>query len=259
MYIIQCIKSRTALKAVGITALAAVTAFAAIIIPSLPFNGEQDTFWLVDKYIGTATSYDYATIEAYNIYALLGANWTDANETVSSGIMTYKAMGTFFMCLVIGSALFAYVKLTLRREKENNPEIKNTKAHGDIMLCAAYALAGIFTLGHYMHERYLFPAIILVFIAMLYYNDVRLFFVYSGFSISALYNTMGAFIIAGDGATRYTAYNTFMKFGAVITIAAFVLFTYFMVKSIIGNDKEYEMFSSTEINSRKNKKMHEKA
>ena len=43
--------------------------------------------------MGTATSYKYASVNAYNIYTLFGKNWTPITEKAILGL-TYGQLGT---------------------------------------------------------------------------------------------------------------------------------------------------------------------
>ena len=54
----------------GLVAAAAV--FAVFI---WPFTGNQPVTWIIDKYASTIGYYNYASINAFNVYTLLGLNW----------------------------------------------------------------------------------------------------------------------------------------------------------------------------------------
>ena len=58
----------------------AVAAAAAIILP-FAVKQEKPLMWLYDLYKDTLSSYGYATVNAANLYYLLGANWKDLTET----------------------------------------------------------------------------------------------------------------------------------------------------------------------------------
>ena len=163
------------------TVIAVIVAFAVIILISAPFRGEQGTFWLVEKYYGTATSYDYATVNAYNFWALIGANWKKV-DTPFAGL-TYGKWGTIFMAVsvIAGIALYLYSVL------------KHKSSKGALPLTMAFMLAGIFTFGHYMHERYIFPALMLLMLAYLFYNDRRVLIVYVLYATTMLLNCIAAF------------------------------------------------------------------
>ena len=66
---------RYALRTLASVALAVIAIFAL----AWPFKGAQQPMWFMDKLLGTATSYPYASVEAFNMPALLGGNWADVN------------------------------------------------------------------------------------------------------------------------------------------------------------------------------------
>lgn len=237
-FIVHFIRKLKAKEAVGrsVTAMliAAVCAFAVIIIPALPFTGSQQGWWLIEKYASTASSYDYATIEAYNLFALTGANWKNANEAFIGGI-TYKQFGTVCMCVVIALSIAIYV-FESRRNK------------GALFLSSAVLIGGIFAFGHYMHERYLFPAVLFLLVAALFYNDRRLLAAFAGVTVSMLYNAIGAFLIIDYPDARYVSYPGFMKVGAIITLAAFIYLAYTAISIVLRNSSDkYKFFPSETV------------
>jgi Gpi18-like mannosyltransferase len=163
------------------TILAVVAAEHVILLIAIPFSGEQPWYWLLQKYYGTATSYDYATVNAYNFWALIGANWK-STATPFLGL-TYGKWGTIFMAAsVIGSIILFVISVIFR---------KNSK--GPLPLIMSYMLTAIFMFGHFMHERYIFPAFILLIFAYIYYNDIRLLITYFGFVTTIFINCLAAF------------------------------------------------------------------
>lgn len=209
MYIVDQAKERRAGKAILCTIAAAVCAFAVILIPAIPFTGSQDGLWIVNKYIGTVNGYPYASVEAFNFMSLAGGLWKPV-DSAFIGSITYGTFGTVCMAIVIAIACLLYL-FTDRRK------------NGALMLITAFMLSGIFTFGHYMHERYLFPVLILLFMAFLCYNDKRLFLAYGLFSSAMAINTAAAFIIVDNQFARNACYDTLMKAGSCLTIAAFLV------------------------------------
>ena len=56
-----------------------------IFLVSLPFRGTMSPFWIVERFFKASSGYDYATVEGYNFFALLGANWTRADADLFRG------------------------------------------------------------------------------------------------------------------------------------------------------------------------------
>lgn len=210
------------LKALRDTALAVAAAVAVIFLFSLPFKSTQEWTWIIERYTSTTTSYQYASVEAFNLFALLGANWHSAKDVLF--IFTYQQWGMIFIALSVVYSAVLYIK-----GRGKNPHA--------LTLAAAFLIAGVFTLGHYMHERYLFPAVILLLFAYIAYGDKRLFLCFGGFSVSMLLNALAAFVIVQNQQARGAQYDLLTFIGSAITVAVFAYFTYVSTQLVFFPDK----------------------
>ncbi len=163
------------LRALGRTAASALIALAVPMAAGLPFFGVTDllpSLW--EKYLGTASSYPYATVNAFNWFAALGGNWVSLDTKVF-GSITWQTLGIFNI-LLLTAALIAAAVVALRAER-----------FSPLLLSAGY-LVGIFTFAHSMHERYLVPGVLLTLLAAARWNDRRLLGAGAGLSFTALVN-----------------------------------------------------------------------
>jgi len=211
--------AKTALRTLAAVALAV----GIILLLCVPFSGGQGTVevdflglsfqgpWFLEKLLGTATSYPYASIEAFNLFALLGGNWQPVDAPFLFSI-TYGQWGTACMVLCVLAALWMYI----RGRKEN----------GCLPLSLAFLLAGLFTLGQYMHERYLFPVLLLLMVSFIAYEDRRLFLCYVGFTCSLLLNSLAAFMVVKDTALRGAEYDCITVLGSILTVLTFAYFAW---------------------------------
>lgn len=106
---------------------------------SLPFSLPR----VLAIYRGAVGAYQYATLNAFNLPALLGGNWVSDAERVlffSFRQWGYIAIGV----IVLLSALLFF------REKSNER----------FPLVALFLAFSVFLFVHRMHERYLFPALV---------------------------------------------------------------------------------------------------
>jgi len=190
-------------RKLGETLLAVLAALAVLFVLSLPFKGSQDWLWLIDKYKSTATSYHYVSIEAFNLGSMLGWNWKTA-DTLILGIPYYK----FGMGMIVLSTLFASTLYFFGRKK----------SRGALYLSAGLAVLLIFTFGHYMHERYMLPALLLILMAYLYYGDRRLLAAFGGLSATSLLNAACAYYVVDHQAARGTVYNVITFAGSLATV-----------------------------------------
>lgn len=133
-------------------------AIAAALLIIAPVWGGQKWDWLISKYTATLSSYNYASINALNIYQLFGLNWVSTEECAPLGlplnIWSYIVMG-----ISIAYSVFLYVK---SRDARTIP------------LVCALMLMLLFNFTIKMHERYLFPAIMLLALGYMLLKDRRL-------------------------------------------------------------------------------------
>ncbi len=184
-----------------------VVMFAVIFLLALPFKSSQSWDWLLGKYFSTATSYPYASVEAFNLPALFGGNWTKVDKVPF--LLSYGTWGTIFIVLSVVAAIALYIK-----ERRKNP--------GALLLAAAFLIISVFTLGQYMHERYLFPALMLLLAAAFYYRDRRLYICFIWFSLTLLFNTLCAFIIVDNQTARGLMYDLMTRFCSLAQVLGLI-------------------------------------
>ncbi len=203
------------------TVIAVACACLMIVITAMPFS-TKDMPWyeiIVEKYLGTATSYNYASVNAYNIYALFGANWKSI-DSIAFADISYGTIGTIGMIFSVGFSAVLYI---LGRKKHR----------GALTLSTAYLFAALFTLGHYMHERYIIPTLLLLVIAYLLYSDRRLLYLMVAYTFPILLNCFCSFY-----------YSKFFEYGlywdkalvfwcSLINVLMFAYFTYLVVRIMI--------------------------
>ena len=148
-----------------------LSALAVMVLISLPFKGNQDLFWFVGRFLNAAGGYDYASVEAYNFQALIGGNWAPAGRSIL-GPITYKTMGSASIVLFVAAALW----YQYRDATKNRRHTGAGGSAGVLFLAAALCMYGIFTFGHYMHERYVFPVVFLLLFAFVETREDRLLF-----------------------------------------------------------------------------------
>lgn len=178
-FLAEGIKSKNAkthFKAIGIS-------FAAVIVLILPFGVKN----VISQYIATLSSYPYATVNAFNIWASLGLNWCKLSPTVT-------AAGIFFTASTATAAFY------MLRGNDNTKYFRT----------ALFICMSVFMLSVKMHERYLYPAMIfavfcmgrnpkkyvlyLLITASHFFNTAYILFVYE--SNPSLYYNSSAVIIA---------------------------------------------------------------
>ncbi len=205
------------------TALGVLAAIGVMLCVSLPFKGGQKLFWFVEKFFSAAGGYDYASVEAYNFLALLDGNWAPAGNKMILGI-SYKAFGT--AAILIAVVLSVYIQF--RDMRRSLPEAGKENGAGTLFLSAGACMYIIFTFGHYMHERYVYPVIILLLFVFVFTGESRYLFCSLLLSAILFLNEITAMYVISNLASA--AVRSTREHRAVVTacsLAETVSFLYF--------------------------------
>ncbi len=149
------------------------SAVATFCLAILPFSVNQEPGWIIAKYGTTLASYPFATLNAFNFFALIGGNFTPTGEHFL--FLPYSFWGYAFIALIV---LFAAVASLRGREPSRFPYLP-------LFLCAS-----VFVLSVKMHERYLFPALALALFFYFAGRDRRALVIFAGFSITQFLNAL---------------------------------------------------------------------
>ncbi|MDL2205528.1 glycosyltransferase family 39 protein [Eubacteriales bacterium OttesenSCG-928-N13] len=125
--------------------------------------------WLLGLYVNTVSGYSYITVNACNLYTLLDKNWVELGTVPGLNVLSS-------IMLVIGciGPILMYIKAKDKRK---------------IPLLAAVTLAFLFCFAPMMHERYLFPALVLLLVAFAMQMDVRLLITFGIFTAAQFMNS----------------------------------------------------------------------
>ena len=136
---------------------------------SIPLADFMKPFgFLINLYAGTMGNYGYMTINACNLYFLMGMNWTNVAEVSSVSVFSQVLMVLSYIY-----AGFLYVR---------------AKDRGKIMLVAATVLTMLFAIAPMMHERYLVPALLMLILAYVFDRDIRLIIAFALLSATQFVN-----------------------------------------------------------------------
>ncbi len=160
-------KGRAAIKEIGLGIAAMIGIMLLVITPFSLGQGQDPFTWAWNMYGGTLSSYPYITINACNLYSMLGKNWV---ELENAGWLTQLSWGMYALSFVY--AFFLYIK---------------SGKKGNLFLVCAVMLTLVFAFGAKMHERYLYPAMAFLTMAYVVVGDVRLL-------IALLLVTVGQFV-----------------------------------------------------------------
>ena len=124
------------MKSFLVNLISGLCAIAVLCLLMLPFGFTN----VANQYMNTIGSYDYAAVNAYNLWTGLGKNW----GSLSFGM-------TLFSAVSIIMAVLACIYIFFYKKEENR-----------YFITAAFICFSIFTLSVKMHERYAFPVMVLL-------------------------------------------------------------------------------------------------
>jgi len=190
-------------------------ALAGLLAIITPFALRQGPFWIIGLYMNTLGEYPFASVNAFNLFSLLGANYTRYSETL--GFMSYQSWGMLFIVAITAWGWLIYARA-------NNVKMA--------WACALLLISGGFSLATGMHERYLFPALAISLFSFIYLGDRRFLYMSGGFSLSIFLNThvvlfatlKGVHSIAGIGIPAFTAILNLLLLAYLVKVISETVF-----------------------------------
>ena len=185
----------------------------------VPFSIHQQPGWLIGKYRETLESYPYATLNTANLYYLAGGNWSNIQSTanwlapvfLAAACAAHGTMWTlrnrnrkfflietalsavsccfFAVCAItranwglIGTGAMVYAFVIVLSLAVRSNDIRMLPYLGALLFILLYVF------GIKMHERYLFPAFLLLMLAWALQKDRRILFLLVFFSVTVFIN-----------------------------------------------------------------------
>ncbi|AGY76733.1 glycosyltransferase 87 family protein [Clostridium autoethanogenum] len=181
----------------------------------LPFSYSQNALWIFKLYSKTISEYPYASVNGFNFFNLIGANYKKNSEVFF--IFNYQIWGMIAITAITLSCWYLYAK---------------NKNKAFVFAAALVQISGVFTFSTGMHERYLFPAAALSVISFVYLKDKRLLALAVGYTITIYTNIY--YILFGSSRGMNSDSHSLITDG--ISLLNIILFIYLM-KILIDNMK----------------------
>ncbi len=140
-------------------------AFLAVFLLALPCTRNFDFTWLFQQYVDTMGYYNYFTINAYNLYALLGLNWFSL-DSMPGWVSPVLTAASALLAVALSAALYWKSK-----KKES------------FFVLPCVIMATIYLVAPKMHERYLFPMLFFLLLCAGLTRDIRLYLSFLLFSM----------------------------------------------------------------------------
>ncbi len=197
-------------------AISAIYGFATFILLALPFFwGNGGLAGLFHLYKGTLSSYPYATLNAFNLYALSNANWKPITDTWL--LFSFQTWGAIFILAAVVGAAYFFLR---KQDKDTSKRV---------FFIAMVLIIIVFMGVTKMHERYLFPVLLLGVFAFLQTLDRRMLMVYFGFSLTTYINI--AYVL------DYSKVTTNVPFNGIVLLCSLANIGLMLYMFYIGYDK----------------------
>ncbi|MDS0526126.1 glycosyltransferase family 39 protein [Clostridium sp. SHJSY1] len=180
------------------------TALITVLVVIIPFSINQSPLWIINLYSSTISEYPYASVNGFNFFSLIGANYIKNSTTWF--IFSYHTYGMLFIVLTTLFSWFIYAK---RNDNNFAP------------VAALIQIAGVFTFSVGMHERYLFPAAALAVLAYIYQKDKRFLHLAFGFSITIFVNTY-AILCGNSFLMNGVSYSPLLIITSLLNVLLFI-------------------------------------
>ena len=183
-----------------------------LFVSILPFAPNFDFSYVYLQYVDTLASYPYATLNAYNFYSLIGANWASIDQNLI--FMPIAAWGFFFVVCIVILSLYLLRKFDIIHNYFFVAALINTLT---FMFCVK------------MHERYIYPSLLLFLAAFIYSRERRLLLLFVGFSLTLFVNCADVLNMQLNGNSLYYLQNTIKPLSAANMLLS-TLMVYFGFK-----------------------------
>ncbi|MBC7962616.1 MAG: hypothetical protein H7Y05_06695 [Steroidobacteraceae bacterium] len=147
----------------------------------LPFAVHESPAWIISKYGSTLASYPYATLNAFNLFALTGGNLAPVGQQLL--LLTYGTWGNIFIFLIV-----LFTAMVMLRGQ----------APSRLWYVPLFLSASVFVLAAKMHERYLFPALALALGFHIVSRDRLALLLFAGFSTTQFLNVYQVLSLSHD-------------------------------------------------------------
>jgi Gpi18-like mannosyltransferase len=178
------------------------------------------------QFADTLSSYPYYSVNAYNIYALLGFNWKPLTDT--------------FTVMNQGINIFTYLSLTTAVAGCLLLLARNA-SRWSAYLAAAATCAYVFMFSVMMHERYFFPVLLLLIAAYVYSGNRRIIYAYGLISLAGLTNCADALNLAVKD-YDYSLIDITSRVLPVVWVAAFGFLVYVLITAYRRKHAEFKDF-----------------
>lgn len=202
-------------------------AIALMALLALPFGIGN----VIEQYKATMASYPHLSVNALNLWAALGKNWSELTTFTS-------AIGYIFIALITAFSLYLFFK---------------SKNKSKYYFVGAVLSFLTYMLSTKMHDRYAFPAMVLMLAAFILSLDIKNFIMYILVSLSQFFNTAWVLYIYETDPSKYFRSST-VVIASVINLAIMAFIIYNAYHMYAKNELRDCLFKTTEPSAKPKQK-----
>lgn len=191
------------IKKLSIYVLSGIAAILSIFVISLPFGLGA----VISQYTDTLGSYPYDTVNAFNLWGLIGHNWEKI--TTPTDIFGYASI---VIACIVTAVLFI-----------------KTKAEEKYYYLGAFLILATFTFSTHMHERYAFAAMPLILLAFSHSKSFKDYMAYILVTASHFFNYAWVLFIYETDINKFFR-SPVINIASAVNIAIFIYFAYNIIK-----------------------------
>ncbi|MBO4896983.1 MAG: glycosyltransferase family 39 protein [Clostridia bacterium] len=198
-------------------------------VSALPFAGFNAPAFLTELGLSAVGEYPYASLNAFGFFSILGANLSSADEPFL--FLTYAQWGIIFTVIIILLTGRLYLK---------------GEGKGKIIYTAAVFITLIYVFSSGMHERYLFPAVLLFTAAYCCSYDRKTLYIAGALALSQYINVGYLYNMAQGGVFHIPPDDILLKAGSLFTLGTAVFAVYNFRRLYMGCEKTFELKEENE-------------
>ena len=186
-----------------------ITAIILLILLCLPFGLQN----VIKQYTDTLSSYPYAAVNACNVWGLFGQNWI--SQDTKLGFFTYAQIGTLSILLTTFLAFLIFYTLRKRSDR--------------YYLTGTFLVLSVFLFSVRMHERYLFPVMLLLMFTFIHNQEKAYMIHFCTLSICHFCNVY--YVLYYYDPANYDRRSLPLLSVSFLTLAGGILFYYTLLHS----------------------------
>lgn len=210
-----------------------IAAIVCLFVGMMPFGISN----VIPQYTDTLSSYPYVSVNAYNFWAMIGLNWNSQEDTLLG--IRYALWGT--IAIVVLTIISAVIFEILRRKK----------SEARYVLTGAFLITTTFMFSVRMHERYLYPVMILLILTAIFSKMKTYLWVYLSITLTHFINVWHV-LYHYDPGTYFDNEENVIVFSTILTIS--VVFFYVVLAKHLKGQLKSDLGTTINTNSKKGAK-----